>query len=183
MCFIPCRIPGFPKCCDSKVNKSQGILVYSACSNSYHWFIWIICWVRLLAPGVIVEMEGESSSFWNCQRAAEVPKCQSVSLHSSGRMSPHWVPSLRSPSVQKKPLMTRPLHIRFYHLFSGWLPCPFGPCFVWLCQTQWNSLLWMVIPLLIYLVFPSLKPEKLQNYYSLSVGSFWLKGETQFKLV
>lgn len=32
---------------------------------------------------------GESISFWSCQQAAEVPECQSVSLHSGSRMPPH----------------------------------------------------------------------------------------------
>lgn len=56
VCSIPCRIRGFTKCYDLKMNKSQGIVVYSACSNSYHWFIWIICWVNLLVQGVWVKV-------------------------------------------------------------------------------------------------------------------------------
>lgn len=90
--LIPCRIPGFIKCCDLKMSKSQGILVYSTCSNSYHWFLWIICGVNLLIQGVWVEVWGWRAPHFGI--ASRQQGCQSVSLHSGSRISLLWVLSI-----------------------------------------------------------------------------------------
>lgn len=169
VCFILYRIPGFTKHYDFKKNKSEGILVYSTCSNLYHWFIWIICWVNLLAQGVLVEMVSESFSFLELSApnsGAKVSACTAVA---------GWFPAefylSHSPSVLKKPLRMCYLNIRFHCLFSWYLFCPFWQYFD-------NILLWMMIPLWIYWSF---QPLKLLEKYS-SSGRFQLKGETHFKL-
>lgn len=174
VCFIPCRIPGFTKRYDFKKNKSQGILVYSTCSNLYHWFIWVICWVNLLAQGVLVETVSESFSFLELSapgRGARVSACTAVE---------GWLPAelylSHSPSVLKKPLRMCSQNIGFHCLFSWCLSCPFWQYFVG-CTND-NTLLWMMIPLWMYWCF---QPLKLQEKYS-SSGRFQLKGETHFKL-
>lgn len=68
--------------------------------------------VRASQFGIVSMLQG-------CQ-SARVSACTAV----AGRLPTESFLS-HSPSVQKKPLMTCPLDIRFYHLFSWWLACLF----------------------------------------------------------
>lgn len=182
VCFIPCRISDFTKCYDLKMNKSQGILVYSTCSNSYRWFVWLICWVNLLAQGVFVEWAVWASHFGivsMLQRclSARVSACAAVAgCLPTGLFFSH------SPSVQKKPLMTCPLTIGFYCLFSWWLACPFWLYFVQLYK--YNKVVYCEWWFLFKFIwsFSYWNFRKIQNYCSFSVGSFQLEGETQTSL-
>lgn len=89
VCFIPCRFLGFTKCYGLKMKWVTGYPCSFIMLQSLCWFNWTICWVDLLAQGITVDEEGESCLIFGI--VSVLQKCQSVSLHSGSRMSPHWV--------------------------------------------------------------------------------------------
>lgn len=118
VCFIPRRILDFTKCCDLKMNKSPGVLVYSTCSSSYRRFIWIVCSVNVPVHSILLEVGVRAS------RVGVVSVLQGARV-SACTAAPGCLPTefflSHSPSVQKKPLMTYAHMFRCYCLFNWWL--------------------------------------------------------------
>lgn len=111
-------------------------------------------------------------------RSARVPACTAI----AGYHPAEFVVS--HPPSWQKPLRTCPLAMRLYCLFRWWPACPYWPYYQiindWFVPNLIVFYEWGFLFLCMW-AFGHWNIRKIQNYHSLSVGSFQLKGETQFE--